>query len=83
MVAGNEFENCRAPRRAGDFGSVVANSDHLVRLGWKPELNDLPTMIEHAYRWEQILAAKPTPRRSYAEEAKAARWHDHSAALFT
>ncbi len=83
MVAGTEFEIRHAPRRAGDPASVVANSDHLVRLGWKPELNDLPTMIEHAYRWEQILAAKPTPRRSYAEEAKAARWHDHSAALFT
>ena len=87
MVAGTEFEIRHAPRRAGDPASVVANSDHLVRLGWKPELNDLPTMIEHAYRWEQILAAKSTGRRlrgrSYAEEAKAAQRHDHCAALFT
>jgi UDP-glucose 4-epimerase len=73
MVSGTEFEIRHAPRRAGDPASVVANSDQLVGLGWKPELNDLPTMIEHAYRWEQILAAKPGPRRlrrrSYPEEA--------------
>jgi UDP-glucose 4-epimerase len=76
MVARNEFEIRHAPRRAGDPPSVVANSDQLVRLGWKPELNDLPMMIEHAYRWEQILAARPTPRRlcrqSDAEKATAA-----------
>jgi UDP-glucose 4-epimerase len=78
-VSGTEFEIRHAPRRAGDPASVVANSDHLVKLGWKPELNDLPTMIEHAYHWEQILAAKPSPRRphrlrsrSYAEEARTA-----------
>ena len=60
MVARNEFEIRHAPRRAGDPPSVVANSDQLVRLGWKPELNDLPMMIEHAYRWEQILADAKT-----------------------
>jgi UDP-glucose 4-epimerase len=73
MVSGAEFEIRHAPRRAGDPASVVANSDQLVKLGWKPELNDLPTMIEHAYRWEQILSAKLGPRRlrrqSYADEA--------------
>jgi UDP-glucose 4-epimerase len=63
MVAGTEFEIRHAPRRAGDPASVVANSDHLIELGWKPELNDLPTMIEHAYRWEEILAARHRPRR--------------------
>jgi UDP-glucose 4-epimerase len=79
MVAGTEFEIRHAPRRAGDPASVVANSDDLVRLGWKPELNDLPTMIEHAYRWEKILATKAGPRRlhrlrrrGHAEEARTA-----------
>jgi UDP-glucose 4-epimerase len=73
MVSGNEFEVRHAPRRAGDPASVVANSDQLVRLGWQPELNDLPTMIEHAYRWEQILAAEPAlvrlRRRNHPDEA--------------
>ena len=26
-----------------------------MKLGWEPELDDLPTMIEHAYSWEKIL----------------------------
>lgn len=51
MVAGADFEVRYAPRRAGDPASVVASSDRLQKLGWRPELNDLPTMIEHAYRW--------------------------------
>src|ERR1700722_14433103 len=50
MVAGTEFQICHSPRRAAGCSSVVANSHHLVRLGWKPELNDLLTMIEHPYR---------------------------------
>jgi UDP-glucose 4-epimerase len=58
MVAGTEFEVRYAPRRPGDPASVVADSRQLATLGWKPELNDLPTMIEHAYRWEETLAAK-------------------------
>jgi hypothetical protein len=34
----------------------VANSDHLAGLDWKPELSDLLTMIEHAYRWAAPVA---------------------------
>jgi UDP-glucose 4-epimerase len=26
-----------------------------MKLGWKPELNDLPRMIEHAHNWEKKL----------------------------
>jgi UDP-glucose 4-epimerase len=28
-----------------------------MKLGWEPELNDLPTMIEHAHDWEKKLTA--------------------------
>jgi UDP-glucose 4-epimerase len=28
-----------------------------MKLGWQPELNDLPIMIEHALAWEKKLAA--------------------------
>jgi UDP-glucose 4-epimerase len=35
----------------------VANSDQLMKLGWEPELNDLPTMIKHAHDWEKKLTA--------------------------
>jgi UDP-glucose 4-epimerase len=57
IVVGADFEVRDAPRRPGDPASVVANSERLIKLGWKPELNDLPTMIEHAYLWETRLAA--------------------------
>jgi UDP-glucose 4-epimerase len=55
MVAGIDFEVQQAPRRAGDPASIVANSDRLMRLGWKPKLNDLPTIVRHAYNWEKNL----------------------------
>jgi hypothetical protein len=49
---------------------VVADSAELAMLGWKPELNDLQTMIEHAWRWEKILAASGSgSRRADASEA--------------
>ena len=54
-VAGVDFEVQQASRRAGDPASIVANSDRLMRLGWKPELNDLSTIVRHAYNWEKNL----------------------------
>ena len=66
MVAGVDFETRQAPRRAGDPASIVANSDQLMKLGWKPELNDLPKMIEHAHNWEMKLTAVATARRGRA-----------------
>jgi UDP-glucose 4-epimerase len=66
MVAGADFETRQAPRRAGDPASIVANSDQLMKLGWKPELNDLPKMIEHAHNWEKKLTAIATATRGRA-----------------
>src|SRR5260370_1903769 len=54
-VAGVDFEVQHAPRRAGDPASIVANSDRLMRLGWRPKLNDLATIVQHAYEWEKKL----------------------------
>ncbi|GAB1715085.1 MAG: UDP-glucose 4-epimerase GalE [Nitrobacter sp.] len=68
-VTGADFEARRAPRRAGDPASVVANSDQLVSLGWKPELNDLPKMIEHACNWEKGLAFVATTGRGRSSNA--------------
>ncbi len=40
------------PRRPGDPAQLVASSE-LIRseLGWSPEVTDLRTMVEHAWRW--------------------------------
>jgi UDP-glucose 4-epimerase len=54
-VAGFDFEVRRASRRSGDPVSIVADSSRLMRLGWKPVLNDLPTIVRHAYDWERKL----------------------------
>ena len=57
-VAGTDFEVRQAPRRAGDPASIVASNDQLVRLGWKPELDDLLLIIRHALAWEKSCATR-------------------------
>ena len=57
-VAGTDFEVRQAPRRAGDPASIIASNDQLVRLGWKPELDDLSTIVRHALAWEKSLATR-------------------------
>ena len=52
-VAGTDFEVRQAPRRAGDPASIIASNDQLVRLGWKPELDDLSVIVRHALAWEK------------------------------
>jgi UDP-glucose 4-epimerase len=48
-----------AGRRPGDPPAIVAASDKIrARLGWRPELDDLPTIVSHAITWERGLAAK-------------------------
>src|ERR1700722_20321034 len=55
-VTATDFEVRQAPRRAGDPASIVANSDELRKLGWQPKLDNLQTMIDHAFNWEKRLA---------------------------
>lgn len=54
-VVNVEFEVRQALRRPGDPAAIVANSDRLIRLGWKPLLRQLPTIIQHAYEWQKRL----------------------------
>lgn len=55
-VSGADFEVRLAPRRAGDPAAIVAASDKIrVRLGWRPELNNLETITRHALTWETHL----------------------------
>jgi UDP-glucose 4-epimerase len=56
-VSGVNFEVRMAPRRAGDPASIVATGEKVrAALGWTPELDDLPTIVEHALAWERHLA---------------------------
>jgi UDP-glucose 4-epimerase len=54
-VANVEFEVRQAPRRPGDPAAIIANSDRLIRLGWKPTLDQLTTIVRHAYDWQRKL----------------------------
>lgn len=70
MITGVDFEARQTARRAGDPASIVADSDQLLSLGWKPKLNDLPKMIEHACNWERrLMASVATARRGQASTA--------------
>jgi UDP-glucose 4-epimerase len=55
-VSGVDFQVEVAPRRPGDPAQIVAASDRArIKLGWKPQYDDLATIIAHALAWEQSL----------------------------
>jgi UDP-glucose 4-epimerase len=55
-VSGSNFPVRIVGRRAGDPASVVADSTAIKRrLGWKPQLDDLDTIVRTALRWEEKL----------------------------
>ena len=56
-ASAHDFEVREAPRRAGDPPEIVARSDKLrATLGWRPEFDDLDTIVAHALAWEAQLA---------------------------
>jgi UDP-glucose 4-epimerase len=58
-VSGVDFEVRLSGRRAGDPAELVAGT-RLIRevLPWKPELDNLPLIVEHALNWERKLNAE-------------------------
>jgi UDP-glucose 4-epimerase len=55
-VSGTDFRVDLGPRRPGDPAQIVASSDRARALiGWKPEYDDLPTIVDHALGWERKL----------------------------
>ncbi len=51
-VTGTEIPTRISPRRPGDPATLVASSDRIrAELGWKPEFQDLRTIIESAWKW--------------------------------
>ena len=58
-ASNNKVPYSFAPRRPGDIGALTAdNAKILERLEWRPALDDLDTIVSHAYRWEAKLANK-------------------------
>jgi UDP-glucose 4-epimerase len=58
-VTGRTLQKRIAKRRIGDPVSLVADNRRLLALGWKPQFDNLATIVEHAYNWELALAKRP------------------------
>ncbi len=53
-VTGVDFKVVETDRRPGDPAELVADSTKIKKtLGWKPKYNNLETIIETAWKWEQ------------------------------
>ncbi|HLL30094.1 MAG TPA: UDP-glucose 4-epimerase GalE, partial [Allosphingosinicella sp.] len=58
-VTNMKIERRMEPRRAGDPDALVAdNGKILATLKWRPRLDDLDTIVEHALAWERKLAER-------------------------
>lgn len=54
QVTGHPIPAEIAPRRAGDPAQLIASSDKAKNvLGWKPQYDDLATIISSAWKWHQ------------------------------
>jgi UDP-glucose 4-epimerase len=58
-VAGVDFPVERGAARPGDPARIVAASDRIrAVLGWRPQLDDLATIIGHAVAWQRKLTTR-------------------------
>jgi UDP-glucose 4-epimerase len=54
QVTGNKIPVVEKPRRPGDPPRLIAASEKIKReLRWKPQFENLPAIIESAWRWHQ------------------------------
>jgi UDP-glucose 4-epimerase len=57
-VTGARLTVVHSPRRPGDPARLVADATLArQRLGWRPRHAELDTIVAHAWRWEQKMAA--------------------------
>ncbi len=55
-ASGVDFKVNFVPRRPGDPAALVADAARIRKvLGWQPELDDLDTIVKHAFAWEARL----------------------------
>jgi UDP-glucose 4-epimerase len=58
-VSGVDFRVDTAPRRPGDPAQVVATADRArALLDWRPQLDDLTTIVAHALAWQKKLVTR-------------------------
>ncbi len=58
-VSGVDFKVNVLGRRPGDAAAIVAKADRIrSELGWRPEHDDLDTIVQQALRWERHLTSR-------------------------
>jgi len=58
-ASGVDFRVEMQPRRAGDPAAIVADVQAIKGiLSWKPDYDDLHTIVRHALAWEKKLVAR-------------------------
>lgn len=66
-VANGPFPVNLGPRRPGDAEAIVASSGKIrERLGWRPRLDNLDTIVGHALDWERSLNSPAAGDRNVA-----------------
>lgn len=61
-VTGVDFPVSMSGRRPGDAAAVVAGNDRILsELQWSPKLDDLETIVAHAFDWERRLGKRNEP----------------------
>ena len=54
QVTGHEIPTVQGERRAGDPAELVADATRArEQLGWRPQYNDIHSIVETAWRWHQ------------------------------
>jgi len=62
QVAKVDFRVELGDRRPGDPAQIVAASNRIRSvLGWRPQFDDLATIVSHALAWERELMAQSKP----------------------
>ena len=62
---GTPIKTIESPRRAGDPPSLIARADRVRQvLGWKPEFDNLETIVKSQLEWERRLMSDPSLQRN-------------------
>ena len=70
-ASGRNFDIRMAPRRPGDPISIIAEASRIRKLfGWKPDYDDLDTIVGHSLAWERHLIATEADKANVRQRSR-------------